>query len=320
MKHSNETTALLQDGSYLTDGGMETTLMFEYGIDLPHFAAFPLVETAKGREALRKHFSSYMKIAAHYGLNYLLDVPTWRANSEWGYRLGYSNTELAEMNRRSVAMSRSFIESEWTGTGHILLNGQIGPRGDGYVPGKTMSTHEAQAYHVRQIRTLGDEAVDLVTGQTLNYTEEAIGIVNAAREAGVVAGISFTVETDGRLPSGEPLREAIERTDASTDAYALLFMVNCAHPTHFNHVLQSDGEWKDRLIGLRANASTKSHAELNESETLDQGDRQLLSEGFLELQDLMPAWQIFGGCCGTNYTHMEAVCKTLYPERVALSA
>lgn len=172
-----------------------------------------------------------------------------------------------------------------------------------------MPAPEAQAYHSTQIETFADTDADLISAFTINYADEAIGIVRAAREAGMPAVISFTVETDGRLPSGEALGEAIKRTDGETDGHASYDMINCAHPTHFRAVLENGSEWRHRLRGLRANASRMSHAELDASSELDRGNPEELGREYRVLRDLLPGLTVLGGCCGTDHQHIDAIVR-----------
>ncbi len=305
------TTQLFPEGKWLTDGGLETTLIFHHGIELPHFAAFELLTQSEGREVLDRYYTPYLELADRYGLRFILETPTWRANTDWGFRMGYTQNDLDGINRKAVRFVRG-LKEERAGGGTVLLSGSIGPRGDGYAVENAMSPDKALSYHRPQIRAFAEEGADLATAMTLNYSDEAIGLLRAAAEVGIPAVISFTVETDGRLPNGESLPEAIERTDRMTDRYATHFMINCAHPEHFTHVLEEDGEWKERIRGIRANASTKSHAELDESDTLDTGDRSLLADGYLRLRELLPDLRIIGGCCGTDHTHLEQVCGGMF--------
>lgn len=302
------------DGPYLTDGGLETTLIFHYGFDLTHFAAFELLQRADGLAALQRYLVPYLRLAEQHQLHFLLETPTWRANPDWGFKMGYSEEELAQINTDAVTFLQDLKDTLPSNGTHIALSGNIGPRGDGYVAGDQMTSAEAAAYHGPQIRTFSEADVDVVSALTMTYSDEAIGIVRAAREANVPVVISFTVETDGLLPSGETLRAAIEKTDAATNGYATHFMINCAHPTHFNHVLEDDGAWKERIRGIRANASTKSHAELDESETLDTGDKCLMAEGYQALMHLLPDLKVIGGCCGSDHSHLEMICDTLFGE------
>jgi S-methylmethionine-dependent homocysteine/selenocysteine methylase len=300
----------LSGETFITDGGMETTLTFDEGIDLPHFASFVLMDDATGVEALRAYYASYLEIAAKHGVGIVLDTPTWRANPDWGERLGYSAEGLADVDRRAVALLED-LRPEADGVPEVIISGCIGPRGDGYRIDSRMTSQEAQRYHEPQISTFADTAADLVSALTLTYADEAVGVADAAEAAGIPSVISFTVETDGRLPSGQSLGEAIEEVDARTGGSAAYFMINCAHPTHFAHVLEEDGGWRSRIRGLRANASEKSHAELDEAEELDPGDPVALAGHYRELQKRLPNLNVVGGCCGTNHRHVAEICAAV---------
>ncbi|MDQ2967198.1 MAG: homocysteine S-methyltransferase family protein [Actinomycetota bacterium] len=288
---------------------METTLIFNNGIDLPDFASFPLLENEQGIDALRAYFAKYIGLADSFGVGLILDTVTWRANADWGERLGYSKDDLASVNRRAV----EFVAEMSKARGHppIVVSGCVGPRGDAYNPDTMMTAGEAEAYHRPQIETLADTAADLITAYTLTYASEAVGIVLAARSASMPVVISFTVETDGQLPDGQPLREAIEEVDAKTEGSAAYFMINCAHPTHFELVLNEPGEWRERIRGLRANASTKSHAELDESEELDAGDPLDLAGHYRTVRTHLENLSVVGGCCGTDHRHVAAIAAAL---------
>lgn len=299
----------LQDGCrFVTDGGLETTLIFHQGIDLPAFAAFVLLEDDAGRARLRRYFEDYLAIARAAGLGFVLESATWRANPDWAASLGYSAAELAALNRRAIDMLEALREAYETPRQPIVISGCIGPRGDGYVAESIMTPAAAEAYHRPQIETFAASAADLVTAITMTNVPEAIGIARAAAAAGIPSAISFTVETDGRLPSGDSLREAIEAVDAASDRGPAYYMINCAHPEHFAAVLE-DAPWVRRIRGLRANASVKSHAELNEATTLDIGDIPALGEAHRELSSRLPALSVLGGCCGTDHRHVEAMVR-----------
>ncbi len=288
----------MRDGQALrlADGGMETFLIFHRGLELPLFASFPLLETEEGRAELRGYYEPFVALAAERGLTAVLDTPTWRANPEWAAKLGYSADDLARINRDAVTFVREL-------PGPLSVSGAIGPRDDGYRPAALMSAGEAEQYHSPQVAALS--GADLATGLTMTYPEEAIGIARAARREGIPVVISFTVETDGRLPNGQTLDEAIALVDAETDSAPEYFMVNCAHPTHFAGVLE--GTWLERLGGLRVNASRMSHAELDEAEELDEGDPAELAERHRELHARLPAIRVLGGCCGTDHRHVAAI-------------
>jgi homocysteine S-methyltransferase len=289
---------------------METTFIFAEGIALPDFASFILLEDPTGVDVLRAYYRSYLEIAAQHGVGIVLDTPTWRANPDWGDRLGYSAAELADVDRRGVALLEE-LRATADGVPHVIISGCIGPRGDGYRVDNEMTAEEAQRYHEAQVGTFADTAADLVSALTLTYAGEAVGVARAAQNAGIPSVISFTVETDGRLPSGQSLREAIEEVDDQTQGAVAYFMINCAHPTHFAHVLEGDGDWHGRIRGLRANASEKSHAELDEADELDSGDPAALARQYRELQTRLPSLTVVGGCCGTDHRHVAEICTAV---------
>jgi homocysteine S-methyltransferase len=292
---------------FVTDGGLETELVFHDGIDLPCFAAFPLLDDPDTRGRLRRYYDGYLDIARKHGAGFIVETPTWRANPDWARQLGYSPEQLDAVNRAAVTLAEEVRAVAMADGITALVSGCVGPRGDGYDPGEAMTAEQAEQYHSVQIGTFADTTADQVTAITMTNAEEAIGVVRAASAAGIPAAISFTVETDGRLPTGQPLREAIEQVDAATDAGAAYFMVNCAHPTHFAEVLQQDGPWRQRLVGLRTNASEKSHAELDESTELDEGDPLDLGARHAAMHDRLPEVTVLGGCCGTDARHVAAI-------------
>jgi homocysteine S-methyltransferase len=285
----------------ITDGGMETTLVHHEGIELPEFAAFPLLDRPEGRSALARYYAPYIEVARAHGARFQLDTPTWRANRDWGARLGYDRAALDRVNRDAVTFARELAAAN--PDVDVRVSGLVGPRGDGYVVGERMQADEAQAYHAEQIGSLA--GADVISALTLTYADEAVGIARAAADAGLPAIISFTVETDGRLPDQSALGEAIEAVDAATGGAPEAFMVNCAHPTHFDSALV--GGWTERIRGLRANASQLSHAELDAADELDAGDPAELAARYLELRERLPELSILGGCCGTDSRHVAAI-------------
>ncbi len=292
---------------FLTDGGIETTLIFHDGHELPHFAAYDLLTREGGEDALRRYFEPYVRIAREARVGVVLETATWRASADWAARLGQTPRQLDSLNRRAVELLEEVRRAHETNEAPIVISGCVGPRGDGYVVGEAMSADAAEAYHATQIGTFAGTAADLVTALTMTYADEAEGVVRAARAAGMPVVISFTVETDGRLPSGQPLRDAIERVDARTGAYPAYFMVNCAHPSHFDAVLEPGSAWTDRVMGLRANASRLSHAALDDAEELDSGNPEELALEYVALRDRLPRLTVLGGCCGTDHRHIAAM-------------
>jgi homocysteine S-methyltransferase len=287
----------------LTDAGLETVLVFEEGIDLPHFAAFPLVDSADGRAALTRYYGPFLELARNRGVPLVLSAPTWRANADWGRLLGYEGDDLAAVNRRAV----EFLGDLAADFDDVVIEGSVGPRSDAYSPTLLMDADEAERYHAAQLRTFADTGCPQATALTLTYPEEAIGIARAAKAAEIPIVVGFTVETDGRLPSGHSIEDAIIAVDDATDGAVEFFVINCAHPTHFADGLP-EGESRRRIRGLRANASTLSHAELDEAEELDSGDPADLAERYVALRAALPNLEVVGGCCGTDIRHVTAIC------------
>jgi S-methylmethionine-dependent homocysteine/selenocysteine methylase len=297
----------------LTDGGLETTLVFLEGVDLPCFAAFPLLLSENGRRQLERYFESYLRTARERRVGFILDTPTWRANPDWGEKLGFTPQDLADINRQAVAWAANLRKRHAENSAGVVINGVVGPRGDGYQPGRQMSAHEAEDYHALQIEAFRQSGVDLVSAITMNYAEEAIGIARAAGAAGLPVVVSFTVETDGRLASDESLQSAIERTEDATGSAPAYYMINCAHPAHFEHVLADGAAWTSRIRGLRANASQKSHVELDEAVELDPGDPADLGQRYRILRGRLKNLSVLGGCCGTDHRHIMAICEACLP-------
>lgn len=297
----------LSGALFMADGGLETTLIFHNGIELPHFAAFDLLRTKSGRETLKQYYLPYIDTAHRNGFGFILDGPTWRANPDWGAKLGYSKTALAEANRDSIALLEELREAHEAPGFPMIVSGALGPRGDGYDPGQIMSPDEAAAYHSEQVSIFAEAGADMVSAYTLTNVNEAIGVTRAAEAARIPVAISFTLETDGLLPTGQSLNEAIETVDAVTGAVPAYYMINCAHPTHIEHALKKRGSWLKRLKGLRANASKRSHAELNDAPDLDAGDPVELGGQYRDIMRRFPHITIVGGCCGTDSRHVDCI-------------
>ena len=291
---------------YLTDGGLETTLIFHDGIDLPYFAAFDLLKDEDGRDTLRRYYRRYADLAVASSCGFIFETPTWRASRDWGEQLGYAADQIARVNLDSVALMKSIRDEYENHDSPMIISGNIGPRGDGYIAGELMAVDAARDYHHHQVDAFAAAGVDVVTAITMTNVEEATGIVLAAQHAGLACVIGFTTETDGRLPSGATLQEAITAVDEATAHGPAYYIVNCAHFDHFGTALSDDAAWTRRVRGIRANASRCSHAELDEAEQLDDGDPLEFGELCREFRDRLPALSVFGGCCGTDHRHVDA--------------
>ena len=294
---------------FLTDGGIETTMVFHENLDLPYFAAFTLLDNPTGVEAVTRYFHAHCKIAVRYKVGFILEALTWRASLDWATKLGHSKKELDEIIHHAIEFLIPFRNEYENENTKMVISGCLGPRGDGYVPGEQMSVNEAEDYHIMQIKTLSDTEADMISALTLNYVDEAVGIARAAKSCNMPVVLSFTVETDGRLPTGQPLKEAIEQVESETNQTPVYYKINCAHPTHFENVVSTGEPWLDRIRSLRANASKCSHAELDEAEVLDDGDPIELGQQYRALREKLPNLNVLGGCCGTDSRHIEAIVK-----------
>jgi S-methylmethionine-dependent homocysteine/selenocysteine methylase len=297
----------LGDQLFLTDAGIETTLIFHDGLDLPCFAAFHLLKDASGTEALRRYYRRHAAIARENATGFILESATWRASADWGAKLGYGPEDLDAANRKAIALLQELRDEFETPSSPMVISGNIGPRGDGYDPGAVMTVEAAQGFHARQVDIFAETGADMVSAATMTNTPEATGVVRAAAAVGMPVAISFTVETDGHLPTGETLGQAIDAVDAATGAYPAYFMINCAHPTHFEDALADGEAWTARIGGIRANASRLSHAELDEATELDDGDPAELGRQCRDLRRRFRGINVLGGCCGTDHRHIESI-------------
>jgi homocysteine S-methyltransferase len=297
----------LKDGLFLTDSGLETTLIFKDGIELNQFASFELLKTERGRKRLLDYFREHAKTAVDAGMGFVLESPTWRSNADWGAKLGYSPQQLAALNRQSIELMVQVRDEMETARSPMPISGNIGPLGDGYLAG-TMTADDAERMHAPQVNAFAGTQADLVSAFTMTSVDEAVGVTRAAVKAGMPIVISFTVEIDGRLPTGQTLREAIEAVDAATGAAPAYYMINCAHPTHFESALKANEAWIKRVRGIRANASRRSHAELDEATDLDDGDPVELGRQYRDLRRSFRQFTVLGGCCGTDHRHVEQIC------------
>jgi homocysteine S-methyltransferase len=307
MNSATQSLPQLDGGLFLTDGGLETDLIFNDGIDLPEFASFVLLSNEDGIAALRNYYKRFMQIAGEHETGFIFESPTWRSSLDWGEVLGYERAALIEANRRAIELMLELRDEFPDSSGPIVVSGCIGPRGDGYVADSAMSAEEAAGYHSIQVDAFADAGADMVTAITMTNVPEATGVALAAAAAGMPSAISFTVETDGRLPDGTPLMDAIASVDESTGRAPAYFMINCAHPDHFAGGLDPEHPSTSRIRGIRANASRMSHEELDESEELDDGNPEELARQYEELRRRFPDINVLGGCCGTDARHIAAI-------------
>ncbi|GAA3616677.1 homocysteine S-methyltransferase family protein [Microlunatus ginsengisoli] len=302
---TNPTLPQLDGRPMVTDGGLETDLIFHQGVDLPEFAAFPLLDSDRGRSLLTDYYTGYAEIAAAADAGLMLEAPTWRASADWGEKLGYDRDGIRRVNSEAIGYLRELGRRYAGSVSDIVVCGTVGPRGDGYAAGSRMDPDQAADYHGWQLAAFAEAGAECAVAYTLTDQAEAIGIVRAARAVGLPIAVSFTVETDGRLPDGMPLAAAVDAVDAASPPD--YFLVNCAHPSHLEPALDAPGAWRARVKGLRSNASRRSHAELDEAEQLDEGDPASFGAEHAAVRGALPELTVLGGCCGTDRRHVASL-------------
>lgn len=300
----------LSGDMFLTDAGLETDLIFNHGVEIREFAAHTLLPSSEGRAAVTRYFEGFLDLAKERNAGFILDSATWKAHTHWARDLGTDPVELRAANEESIRFISELRDRYSQNAKPIVLNAIVGPCGDAYRPEIAISTDQAEAYHAEQLGWLAETEADMVTAATFNQASEAAGLARAARSTGLPAVVSFTVETDGALPTGQSLADAIAEVDEASDSYPAYFMINCAHPDHFSRVLQ-DAPWAHRIRGIRANASRKSHAALDEAPELDSGDPVELASQYRQLAERMPWLNVFGGCCGSDLRHVTEIARAL---------
>lgn len=308
---------LKTDRPFLTDGGFETWLFFQQGFEAPEFAALMLMDNDDARQAMRRYFDGFLAMAEKAGTGYVLDTNTWRGCTHWAEKLSTSPSDLLRLSSDAVKLAIDIRAAWQSRVSPILVNGVVGPAGDGYAPGRVPDAAEATELHRPQIKAMAEAGVDMISAITMTNTGEAIGITRAADDNHLPVVISFTVETDGRLPTGDNLGDAISAVDEATGGTPIYYMVNCAHPEHFRGAIANGQGWVNRIGGVRANASRLSHAELDVAEALDEGNPQEFGDQHAELAKLLPNLRVVGGCCGTDHRHVGCVSQHLHLKTAA---
>lgn len=310
------TTVLPQmnGGTYLTDGGTETVLLYKHGLELPNFSAFHLLNDPDACEVIRQYYRDHAAVARKYDTGFIYCSLTYRASSDWGRLLGYSTQGLAEMNHKAIDLYRAVAAEVGGNDGAAVFSGCIGPRGDAYQLNQEITADTAEAYHLVQIETFEQAGADMVTALTLNNIEEAIGIARAAQSVGLPSVLSFTLYQNSRLKTGPSIKEAIEQVDKATDAAPAYYMINCSHPIEFEPALES-GNWINRLGGIRPNASSLAKGVLCKLGHLEEGDPAELGQQMGDVARRYPHFNVWGGCCGTDHVHLDEICKNVIAAR-----
>ena len=305
---------------FLTDGGLETTLIFHEEIALPKFAAFLLPADPTGRRHLERYYRKYINIAHRYECGFILESATWRASPDWAERLEVSARGLAELNSQAIDLLVDLRSMHETAGTPMVVAGCVGPRGDGYSPAVSLTELDAQVYHSVQIDTFRQTQADMISATNMTHTAEAIGIARAARAAKMPCSISFAVGTDGCLPTGQSLREAIHEVDDATGQMPAYYSISCVHPDHLMDVLSGGAGWLDRIGGIRASAFGLKRAVPDQSGAFDGDNPMELDHHYFQLRTRLRNLGVFGGCCGTDHRHIEEICKALALQSHACAA
>src|SRR5215207_5210671 len=302
--------------NYLTEGGQETEIMYKYGFDLPHFAMFPLLDDRRAVAELRGMYGRYLDTAARHGFGVVIGGLDYRASPDWASLLGYSSEALAEMQMRAIDFLRELARPYQGQVPALMYAGIVGPRGDAYETNQTITAEEAEEYHSEQLANLARAGVDLVEAMTFNSVPEVIGLSRAAARVGLPLSVSFTLDNSTRrLVSGPTLKDAIETIDAQTgDDRPAFYGINCSHPLEFIPAIET-GNWFERVRCLRPNAAMMDKISLCTLGHLEMGDPPNLGELMGGLARQYPHIDMWGGCCGTWETHLDAIARNVHRAR-----
>lgn len=302
---------------YLSEGGMETEVMYKHGFDFPHFAVFELLKNPKAVSALQAMYRQYFDVVAKHQMVALVGGLDYRASPDWGALLGYSADGLSDMNHRCIDFLRDLAKEYIGEIDEILIQGFIGPRGDAYETNTVITEQESEDYHSVQLQTLKEADVDLASALTFNNIPESIGVAKAAARLDLPLCISLSLDGSSRLNSGPSLGDAIKTIDAATDNSVAFYMINCVHPLEYESAL-ADESWMKRIRGVRPNASVMDKISLCKIGHLEDGDPIELGNQIGDLFKRFPHMDILGGCCGTWDNHLDQMAQSVSEQALVI--
>jgi homocysteine S-methyltransferase len=285
------------DALILTDGGIETSLMFESGLALPE----PLESAALvGTDAMRELYAGYIEAARACDLPVIIGTPTFRAGARQAEAAG---ADVREVNAAAVRHHQALRAAAGPGA-PVLVAGVLGPYGDAYTPSEAPDAAFAERYHAVQAAALADAGVDLLFAPTFPAVDEAIGCVRAMTATGLPSVISYVLGRDARVLDGTPLADAVARVDAETDPPPTFHSLSCIHADVAARAL--DGVLPGRVLECKANGSALTPAELVALDHLDSDAPETFAADMWRLHT-EHGLRVLGGCCGTDARHMRAL-------------
>jgi S-methylmethionine-dependent homocysteine/selenocysteine methylase len=290
----------------LMEGAIGERLKREYGITFDNWVALAgLIYNTDSRQAMYNIFREYVTIAEKYDLPFIATTPTRRANKERVLQSGF-NEKIIEDNVCFLKQIKS------TANIPMFVGGLMGCKGDAYKATEVLSEEHAQEFHSWQANLFKDSGADFLYAGIMPALSEAIGMANAMENTGLPYIISFMIRNDGKLLDGTTIHNAILNIDKATVRKPICYMTNCVHPTVLRNALTcSFNETllvKERFCGIQANTSSLSPEELDKSFDLKSSDSINLACDMMELYKYFTP-KIFGGCCGTDNTHIEEIAK-----------
>jgi S-methylmethionine-dependent homocysteine/selenocysteine methylase len=293
---------------YLTEGGVETEIMYKWGHKLPHFAMFTLLDKPEAMADMKSMFARALEVAATQKTGLVLSSLDYRASPDWAALLGISADGLRDVHFRTVAFMKEVAAPFVEKIPDLVFSGVIGPRGDAYGKGGGITEEEAEDYHTPQLKNLRDAGADMACALTFNNIPEAVGVARAAKAVGIPLGLYFTLNSKGTLGSGPTLKEAVESVEEITQGAPSYYGLNCSHPLEFMESLE-DGDWLKRVRSIRPNAVRMEKVALCKLGHLEDGDPEELGQQMGDIRQKFPQMDILGGCCGTDERHLGEIAK-----------
>lgn len=297
-----------QSRSILMEGALGERLKREYHLKIEDTVAMAsLISHSAGQAALRDLWMEYIAIAGKYALPFLATTPTRRANKERVAQAGCGSSVILD----NVSFLRRIQKESGI---EMYVGGLMGCKGDAYTGEGALSSHEARAFHQWQAELFREAGADFLYAGIMPVLGEAAGMAQAMAETGLPYIISFTIQRDGRLIDGTTITGAIEYIDSLSGPKPVCYMTNCVHPKIVYDALSQPFNRneivKSRFLGIQANTSPLSYAELDGSPDLISSEPEEFAEEMIKLRSISNM-KLFGGCCGTDHRHMEQVALRL---------